>query len=188
MISMRQLAGALYGVWMLLKFDVRAWDYFDKTARGFWGSYIVAFALAPLQLAHSALTYGTREPSLDFLPYIVVETLSYIVTWTLFPFVMLYIVRLLGRGPRYLWHMVPYNWMQLPVTLPLLTILVLTDLQVLPLGAAQFLTSVILVAVAVYGTFIAGIGLQVATGTALSLVVLDFVLGLLAGQLIGRIY
>ena len=187
MISARQLAGALYGLGLLYRFDDRAWDYFDKTPRGFWNSYAVAFALAPLQLTHLALVYSTRKPDLDFLPYMVVQTLSYVLTWTLFPFAMLYIARLLGRAPRYLWHMVPYNWMQLPLALPLSTVLILTDLHLLPVAVASFITPVILVTFAVYGTYVAGIGLKVATGTALSLVVLDYVLGLLADQIINRI-
>jgi hypothetical protein len=187
MISARQLAGALYGLWLLYRFDVRAWDFFEKTPRGFWTSYVVAFALAPLQLAHMALLYETRKPDLDFAPYMIVQTLAYIVTWTLFPFVMLYVSRLLEREPRYLWHMVPYNWMQLPLALTLSSVLILTDLGVLPAAVIAFVGPVILVAIAVYGTFVAAIGLQVVTGTALSLVVLDYLLSLIVGELIRRI-
>ena len=39
----------------------------------------------------------------------------------------------------------------------------------------------------IYGTFVAGVGLQVGIGTALSLVVLDFVLSLITSQVILRI-
>ena len=187
MISARQLAGALYGLWLLYRFDPRAWDHFDKTTRGFWASYAGAFLLAPLQLTHAALIYGTRKPGLAFLPYMVVQGLSYVLAWTLFPFVMLYVGRLLDRGPRYMWHLVPYNWMQVPLALPMLTILIVTDLHLLPVEVAAVATSMMWVAFAVYGTFVAGIGLQVATGTALGLVVLDYLLGLIAEQIIGRI-
>jgi hypothetical protein len=187
MISVRQLAGALYGVWLLYKFDARAWTYFEKTPSGFWASFIVAGILAPLHFTHKLLQYGTLESDLALVPYMVVQVLAYVVSWTLFPFAMLYIARLLDRSPRYLWHVVPYNWMQLPLALPLFTIQVLTDLQFLPPEVLGFLSPIILVAYLVYATFIAGIGLQVTTGTALSLVVLDYLLGLIADQLIGRI-
>jgi hypothetical protein len=187
MISVRQLAGALYGLWLLYRFDVRGWDYFDKTPRGFWASYVVAFAIAPLQLSHMALLYKPDKAGLDFVPYMVVQTFSYILTWTLFPFVMLYISRLLERESRYLAYMVPYNWMQLPLAAMLSSLLVLTDLQVLPTEVISFIGPVLLVGIAVYGTFVAAIGLQVVTGTALSLVVLDYLLSLIVGELIRRI-
>jgi len=187
MISARQLAGALYGLYLLYRFDVRAWDFFDKSPRGFWASYVVAFALAPLQLAHMAMLFKPDKSSLDFVPYMVVQTLSYILSWTLFPFVMLYISRLVQRESRYFAHMVAYNWMQLPLALTLTSMLLLTDLQILPAAVIGIVGPVILVAIAVYGTFVAAIGLQVVTGTALSLVVLDYLLSLIVGELIRRI-
>ncbi len=187
MISTRQLAGALYGVWLLYRFDHRAWDFFDKSAQGFWGAFVVAAGLAPLQIGRSILRYDADKQSLDFVPYLVVEILSYILTWTLFPFIMLYISRLLGRAPRYLWYIVPYIWMQLPLAVPLFSVQLLTDLGVLPPLILGVLGPAVLLAFAVYGTFVAGIGLQIATGTALSLVVLDYVLGLLANRVISLI-
>jgi hypothetical protein len=186
MISVRQLAAALYGLWLLIRFELRAWDFFDKSPRGFWTSFIVAVVLAPLQLMHFALSYDMDKASLDFVPYMVVQALTYVLGWVLFPFVMLYIARLLNRGPRYLWHMVPYNWMQL-LWLPQWTAILFVDLQMLPDAVLNLIGSVSLVAFVVYGTFIAGIGLQVATGTALSLVVLDYVVSQIMLQLISRI-
>ena len=187
MISARQLSSALHGVRLLYQFDVRAWDYFEKTSRGFWSSYVIAVALAPLYLTHAVLQYPERQTGLDLLPYVVVKLLSYVLTWTLFPFVMLYIAPLLNRAPRYLWHVVPYNWMQLPLALPLLVIQVLTDLRVLPPEVQAIVGLLVLVTFAIYGTFVAGIGLQVATGTAVGLVILDYFLGLILEGLVALI-
>jgi hypothetical protein len=186
MLSARQLAGALYGLWLLMRFELRAWDFFDKSARGFWTSFAVALVISPLQLAHVALTYNVDKASLDFLPYMIVQSLAIVMGWVLFPFVMLYVARLLNRGPRYLWHMVPYNWIQL-LGVPLSIVVLFCDLQLLPESALNVASSFTLVAFVVYGTFIAGIGLQIPTGTALSLVVLDFVVSQIAQQLISRI-
>jgi len=187
MISARQLAGALYGVWLLYRFDVRAWELFDKSAKGFWGAYIVAVFLAPLQIAHAILQYDADKQTLTFIPYVIVQLLSYVVTWTLFPFVMLYIAHLLNRAPRYFAYMVPYIWMQMPIGLALFSVQVLTDVHVLPATALEVVSPAVLIAFAVYGTFVAGLGLQIATGTAFGLVVLDYVLGLIADNLITRI-
>lgn len=186
-ISVRQLAGALTGVGLLYRFDRRAWDFFDQSAKGFWGAFVVAGALAPLQIGRAVIQYDADKPGLNLIPYLVVEVLSYILTWTLFPFAMLYVSALLGRAPRYLAYMVPYIWMQLPLALPLFSVQLLTDLQLLPPVVLEVLGPAVLVAFAVYGTFVAGIGLQVVTGTAMSLVVLDYVLGLLADRAISLI-
>ncbi len=186
MSSARQLANALYGVWRLYKFDNSAWDFFEKTPQGFWGAYIVALVLAPLELTHALLQYDDKQ-TLAFVPYAVVQALSYVVTWTLFPFVTLYIARLLHRTPRYFSYMVPYIWMQLPIGLLLFSVQMLTDLHIFPDDVLNFVSPVVLVVFAVYGTYVAGIGLQIATGTAFGLVVLDYVLGLIADNLISRI-
>lgn len=186
MISARQLAGGLHGLGLLARFDLRAWDLFDKSPQGFWASYIVAVILAPVQLMHLALAYETDKASLDFVPYMVVQTLAYVLSWVLFPFVMLYIVRLLNRGPRYLYHIVLYNWMQV-LWLPLSLAVLLGDLDLFPEPALNLVSSLSIVAFVVYGTFIASIGLQVGTGIGLSLVVLDFVVGQISQQLISRI-
>lgn len=187
MIPARQLSDALYGLWLLYRFDNRAWDFFGNTARDFWNAFIVAAVLAPLQISHVALQYNDGERSLAFAPYLVVQVLSYVLSWTLFPFVMLYMSRLLGRAPRYLAYIVPYIWMQLPMGLLLFSTQLLADLHLLPSALLEFLSPTVLVVFAVYGTFVAGIGLQITTGTAFGLVLLDYVLGLIVDNVISRI-
>jgi hypothetical protein len=188
MISVDKLASAIYGLWLLYKFDVRAWNHFDKSTRGFWSAYVVAAVLAPIQLTHAVLQYDPETTKLALIPFVIVQALSYVITWTLFPFVMLYISNMLGRGTRYLWHLVPYIWLQFPLALLLYTVQLFADIGILPSDILVLLTPMVLIASVVYGTFVAGIGLQVATSTALGLVVLDFVLGLLVGGLIDQVY
>ncbi len=186
-MSPRELANALYGLALLFKFDGRAWEFFDRSPHGFWSSYIVAFIVAPFHFAHVALTYDQKPQTLGPIAYGIVEVLAYILTWTLFPFVMMYVARFLGRGGRYFWHMVPYNWFQLPVALPLFSLALLSDIGLLSAQAFSFLNLCAMVVVAVYTTFIAAVGLRLPIGTAMSLMVLDYTLTFLAGALIARI-
>ena len=183
----RRVAGALHGTGLIYRFDERAWAFFDSSARGFWNAYVVALVLAPLSIGHQLLIFDPEKDTLSFPLYAVVEVLGYIVTWTLFPFAMLYLGRLLGRLPRYFHYMVPYLWMQLPMGLVLFRAPILVDLGVLPAEMMDPLNLALIAAYAIYGTFVAGLGLQLATGTALALVVLDYVLGLLAFQVIAQI-
>ena len=145
----------------------------------------------PLDLGHVTLQYisipaGMPAPSMGLAPYLVVEFLSYVLSWTLFPFVMMYLVRLLQR-PRALFLV--HGALQLAAAAA-----VGPDLQREPARrfpraagcASRGNTSTVRRSAAffIYGTFIAGVGLQVGIGTGLSLVVLDFILGEITGQLI----
>lgn len=187
MISARQLAGALHGLRLLLRFDGRAWEYFEKSPAGFWASFSVAAAVAPFYLLHAYFAYRNATPSLGFTAYAVVEALSYVISWTLFPFAMLYASRLLKREQFYFWHLVPYNWFQLPVGVILYAAALLADLQILPGSFYTFASATALLAVAIYTTFIAAVGLRVPVGTAMSLMVMDLTLTFLADALISRI-
>ena len=184
-----RLRNALRGIRLVLAFDVRAWTYFDRSLRGFWASFIVAVLLAPLSFTHVVMQFGERTSGshLTFVPYLIVETLSYIVSWTLFPFVMMYLVDLLQRPQRYFSYMVIYNWLQLPLSGFVYLVYLAGDFHILPPGAAESIWLFGLLAFFVYGSFIAGYALQQGMGTALSIVVLDFVLGLITEQLISRI-
>jgi hypothetical protein len=186
-MSPRELAGALYGLGLLLRFDGRAWEFFDKSLRGFWLSYTAALIVAPFHFTHMALAYQQTPDGLGPVSYGIVQVLTYILTWTLFPFAMMYVSQILGRGGRYFWQMVPYNWFQLPVALSLAAAGLLNDVGVIPLDAYRLVSLVAMLIVAVYTTFIGAVGLRIPIGTAMSLVVLDYALTFLAGALIARI-
>lgn len=179
---------ALYGVRLLLKFKLEAWAYFDKSLSGFWASYLPAVILAPFLFAHHLYQFSSGAVKLGLVPFVVIRVLEYIISWTLFPFVMLYVVQLLQRSHRYFWHLVPYNWLQLPLGLVLYSTYLLADAGVIPTAVAVYAQDGAYVLIAIYGTFLAGVGLQVTTGTALSLVVLDVVLGMISSELITRTF
>jgi hypothetical protein len=187
MISTGQLAAALYGVWLLLKLDARCLAFFDKTPGGFARSFLPALILAPLHFIDAGLAYNKTETSLGFAPYMIVQFIAYVLSWVTFPFVMIYVARLLGREARYLAYMVPYNWFQLLVGGVLLPVMLLTDLNLLPVDAAGFLQLIALLMFFTFGTFIARVGLYVGLTAAIGVVVLDFTLSLLLNQIVARI-
>jgi len=187
MISAGQLAGAFYGIRLLLKLDPRALDFFEKTPRGFAWSFLPAAVLMPLHLTHVILLYHPKAGALGFAPYVVVQFLSYVMSWVAFPFVMIYIARLLGRDSRYFWHMVPYNWFQLVTGLVMLPLSILADLGAIPRDMAGFFALVAVTLFFTFASFIARAGLQIGMLTAIGIVILDLVLTLLTNQLISRI-
>jgi hypothetical protein len=187
MITIQQLASALYGTWLLVKLDSRAFAYFERTPAGFARSFLAALALAPLQLGHDVLAYSNETTRLGFGPYVLVRTLAYVIGWVLFPFIMLYMTRLLGREIRYLTYMVPYNWFQLAFGAVLGPIPLMADSGVLSPSAADTISYLLLPVFLVYGTFIARLGLAIGIGTAIGVVLLDFLVSLITGQVIAQI-
>ena len=187
MISVRQLAAALYGVWLLLKLDPRAWDYFEKTPIGFARSFLPALLLSRLHIIHSVIVYDPAHAKLALGPYLVVQVLSDVMSWVAFPFAMLYVCRLLNRGPYFLSYMVPYNWFQLPVNLVIQPVAILADMNVIPGQAAGFTDMFMLTLFFAFTAFIARIGLRISLMTAIGIVMLDFLLTLIINQVIARI-
>ncbi len=149
-MSPRELANALYGLGLLLRFDGRAWEYFDKSPRGFWLSYTAAFVVAPFHFAHLALTYAREPTTLGPIAFAIVQLLSYVLSWTVFPFAMMYVARFLGRAPLYFWHIVPYNWFQLPVGVAVGVLSLGSDFGLLPLDAYRFATMAAMAIMAVW--------------------------------------
>ncbi len=182
-----QLLAALYGVWLLLKLDARAFDFFEKTPAGFARSFLPAIVVTPLHLLHEVLVFDAAHSKLAFVPYMVVQLLSDVLAWTAFPFAMIYVTRLLARETRYFWYMVPYNWFQLPLGLVLFPIVILADLGFAPAQAAGFVNLLVLTLSFTFGSFMARVGLQLGLGSAIGIVIVDLMLTLFTNQMIARI-
>jgi hypothetical protein len=207
MIDSTRLAQVVHGLRLILRLEPGGFSFFEKSYSGFIRSFFPALVLAPLHIIHLALVYdpgktetaapgsGTETMSViarssfwDAIPYITTEFLAYVLSWTLFPFVMIYVTRLLGCSRHYFAYIVPYNWFQLLLGLVVLPLTLLIDLQVIGLNGAALLNFVVLGMFIAYGTFLARTGLEVATSTAFGIVVLDILLSLLSDEIIGRIH
>jgi hypothetical protein len=187
MIDAARLAQVMHGLRLLLRFEPGGLSFFEQSYNGFVRSFLPALLLAPLQAAHIAALYLATDPPPSLAVTAIVEVLAYVLTWTLFPFVMMYVARALERGQRYFTYMVPYNWLQLPVGLIVLPLTLLVDAQVLGAEGAAFFNMVILGAFLLYGTFLARTALELSTTTAFGIVLLDILLTLLSGEIIDQI-
>ena len=100
---------------------------------------------------------------------------------------MMYVARAMNKADQYFTYIVPYNWLQLPIGLVVLPLILLADFQILDNEAIGALNFIILGLFVMYGTFLALIALDVKTSIAFGIVVLDIVLGLLSDTLIDLI-
>lgn len=187
MISTWQLAAALTGLWLILKLDPAGLAFFERTPAGFWRSYVAALILAPLNLLHVVLDFPRADETLTLTPYLIVQALSYVLSWTAYPFAMLYVLRLLDREERFLAYLVPYNWFQLAVGLVVFPISLLFDVGLLSPPGAAFLQLLTLGLFMSYATFLARLALNIALSSAFALVVFDILLNLFINQMVERI-
>ena len=186
-MSARQLATSLYGVWLLLRWDAAGFGLFERSFAGFCRSYAVAFAFLPVYAAHWLVTYDTAASKTPLAVYLFTETMSYVMSWTVYPLAMIYVARILDRDNRYFDYMVAYNWFQVAFVTMSLPISMLANLGVLNAQAATFLSLVAFGAFFAYGTFLAWRALLVGPLTGFGLVLLDFLLSLLVRQVIALV-
>src|SRR5271154_5045235 len=106
--SANEVAAAFQGAIRLARLDAGGLNFFDRTVGGFWRSFFAAALIAPVRIF---LLITTREVPDDVgsLRFVGVETISYVIGWLFFPFIMLFVVDLLNRRARYFDYLVPYN-------------------------------------------------------------------------------
>ena len=183
MIDAKETAGALYGLWRLVRGDDSCFDYFSDTEAGFWRSFAAAAVLAPFQALYQVTVYLDTETPPPLFRLIAIESLEYIILWLLYPVVMLYAVQLLERKEHYFRYMTTYNWFQMGVGLIVLPMAILSGFNLIPAGLSGFVDSITFVMYIVYAIFIARGALHLSVGAGSGLVLLDIVLTLIVGQI-----
>jgi hypothetical protein len=167
---------SIQGAWGLLRRDPGAPTAFNATLDGFWRSFFAAVALLPLDLAYLALigpTGGTEQaaPGTRWT----VNVLVYVIGWTAWPLIAVYLTRAMGCGERLIGYIVAYNWSQL-LTGPFLIGLDVIGRLSLPEEAALFVNLFGLAGVLFYEYLIARQMLALAAGKAVVVVLAAFVL------------
>ena len=168
---------ALLGALRFARGDRAALACFDRSLDGFWRSFRAAVITYPLFV----ILLRMRLPAADWaasggLHIVLVETIGYVISWVLFPLVMLPLTRALGREHRFFDFMVPYNWSQVPQS----ALFVLAGLPGGP--AVKVIEFAAAYAVLVYEWYIARVGLDISRFGAAGIVLLDIVLSLAVGQ------
>jgi len=169
-----EIAAALRGALRLARLDAGGLALFDRTLTGFWRSFFAAVIAAP---AHLFLLVITPEvpPDVPIGRAIAVESIAYAIRWLAYPFAMLLVVDLLRRRERFFDYMVAYNWSNVPQIF-LLTLVTAVG-AALPDPLGPLLSALALLSILIYEWFVAKVGLLVSGPTAVTLVLLDLMLG-----------
>jgi hypothetical protein len=168
---------AMIGALRLARGDRDGLACFDRSLDGFWRSFRAAVIAYPLFLVLLRLRLPAPDWAASSGPRIIlVETIGYVISWVLFPLVLLPVTRALGREHRFFDFMVPYNWSQVLQS-------ALFVLVAVPSGAGVRLVGFAAAcAVLLYEWYIARVGLDVSRLAAALVVLLDIVLSLAVGQ------
>jgi len=180
---------AVGGALRLAVGDRRGLGSFDASIAGFWRSFRAAVICYPFYLFLLAFRVSHAQwQHSGIATILVVETIAYVISWVIFPLVILPLCGVLRRDDRFLTFMVAYNWSQVPQT-ALFTVIGIDGLTgLLPPGSLPAAELTAAVATMIYEWYIARVALSVGAAAAMLVVVIDLVLGTALARLAEALY
>lgn len=104
----REILNALYGAFLLMRFDVAGRNYFNYTVTGFWRSFSAVIVALPVFLG---VIYMHTRTSQDPISLEVQQSIfRYATGWLVYPLVALVLVRVLDRMESYAAYIITNNW------------------------------------------------------------------------------
>ncbi len=134
MLSAAEIARGVQGAVAFLWRDPRATTYFDNTTEACLRSFRVMVLVAPLQIILLLVRYSGVTTAADEMEIFVVETISYVVEWLLFPVIFHEIARRQGWLDRYARYIGALNWINLPGMLLAVVLVPLAQLAPAAIG------------------------------------------------------
>lgn len=182
MLPLNHMVASVITAGRMIKFDSSAINDFDITPTGFWRSFYAAMLVVPFSLMMAIDRYhlisggeaiGVVASDIPLGRFMVVEVIAYVIAWTAYPVLMAIFVKHLNCEQNYIRGVVSYNWAafwQNVVYVPMAT-----------LGATSGtpLTLLVLIAVLVYGWYVAWKGFGISKFQAVMLVGLDLSIGII---------
>ena len=190
--TLQEFINAIRGAWGLMLWDDQALENFDQSIQGFWTSfaapiaafpayilYILANQSASIQAAEN-LPEGSEIPPIPPTQALVTSaSLTYMIGVILFPLLMIPFTRRLGLSHRFVPFIIARNWVNAVITF-LLAAPSLLFLAGLFSGVAT-LGLIMLISIGAYAAlfFTALTALQASRQIAISVVLIDFIIGII---------
>jgi hypothetical protein len=176
MLTLAEIAYAARGLLLLARFDVRGFEYFDRSIQGFWRSFQVAVLVAPIH----ALAIGTYLPELEpkapWQQILLAVICLYVIAWFLYPVVTYEICRATGKMEDYVGYIAVYNWLGFAVAFLQFLVLIPAVVGLWPPQTSASISHFMFYALLPFAWFIARHGLAIAAMPAVGLVFIDFIL------------
>lgn len=177
--SKAQIAYGVYGAWRLAHLDKRGLTCFDDSDQGFIRSFFAAVLVLPAYALITIINYRGAVFGVSATHALVIELLSYVAAWALWPVITYPLCQALDRGRQYFRYIVAYNWSFVIVMAVALPVTLLGYAGVLPGQAGHAANWIVYLGALIYAGVIAKLALDITAGAAVGLVVLDSILSLI---------
>lgn len=117
MLNSAEIARGVRGAMGFLKRDPAAPLAFANTMEACLRSFRVMVLVAPFYVIDALIRYADIDVQVDTIDIVVVEAISYVVNWLLFPLLFYEIARRRGWLDRYPRYIGALNWINLPATI-----------------------------------------------------------------------
>jgi len=161
------------GAVRLAKGDTGGMEHFDFSVDGFWRSFWALVVVAPGYAIIVADQYISRGDPVAFWPTFSAETVSYLLSWIVFPVLAIWLTRMFDVAERYVPLIVTLNWSSMVQIAAMLVPIALA--AVLSPAMAQFLFFIVTGAVLFYHGFIIKTALDCTIGIAALFLAADLV-------------
>jgi len=181
----QEILDSVFGACRLALLDASGVRWFSVSVPGFWRSFTAALLVAPPFALIVALRFDPQARTIE--SFCLVESVTYVLGWTVFPLVMIPVSWALSLSGRYITYIIAYNWsgvVQVVVALPLV---LLNASGLLPAVVIGVLGLLVTGALIFYQWFIARAALEAAPLAALVVVAVDLLTGMVIKFGIDRI-
>jgi len=176
-----EVASSLYGAFRLARFDPSGLNYFNISLNGFWNSFFAAVIVAPLFGLLILLQYQNVpvDPPPSPIRFGFAHGIGYVISWTIFPVLMISLVRFIKRDVYYVRFIIAYNWAAVLQNAFYMPLAIAAQLGMLSAEAGTFLGLIVLTAVLFYVWFVTRVTLAVSPGMAAAIVFFDLVVSII---------
>ena len=160
----------LYAAWRLFLRDGRAITLFDPTAAGTLRSFWCALIILPGYALIVVLVHPLGMAEIDWFRFILVEAVTYAVSWCAWPLLMFYVTQALDRSDRFFLYITAFNWSAGPQIVVWLIVLVVVFSGVVSREVATIVNIAALIVILLYHLFIVRTTLKLSLFVSIGLV------------------
>ncbi len=187
-VSKREVLLSIYGAFRFAKFDSTASKYFANTQESFWISFYASLVALPTYATLVLLKFTEQPVEAGSFRILAVETSAYVIGWTIFPLIMIYVTSKLGRFSKYFQFIAAWNWAIVLQVFLFLFVRTLVASGAVPPHVTGFVILVSVIAILIYQSFIASTMLDIRAPIAVMIVTIDFFVALALNVIVQSLY
>jgi len=172
-IVTQKTANAVLGALKLARFDASGLKLMESSRDGFFNSFWAAVIIAPFFILFLALKWQSGFVEGDIVRYAVIEASVYIMSWVLFPLVMIEICKIFGWQKNYFAFGTARNWTVLVQNSLYLPIAMADVSGLIDITTSAPMLQVVFIYMLIYSWFVARGALGVSALAAVGVVVAD---------------